>query len=211
MVRDDTDLSEGDLLEEVGLDDLFGQGGTSPTVSKGIQSPMARWLLGRLFLSVAGAAVIYGLLYFLGLYISFALLVVTIFVVAALKHVLALVTTDRLPVEVTGRGIVPSRYDGSGVRTITQENDGVGIAVGRWAGRLSLSGNTGRGQETLATWLGDLADERLRLRHGYTRTSDPQRAREMMGEPLWRMLQNPSAGGPTPRDMAVLVKRIGEL
>nr|BFE76467.1 hypothetical protein GCM10020092_097680 [Actinoplanes digitatis] len=33
--------------------------------------------------------------------------------------------------------------------------------------------------------LAELADERLRLKHGITRSSDPRRARELLGEPLW--------------------------
>ena len=42
----------------------------------------------------------------------------------------------------------------------------------------------------------ELTDERLRQRHGITRASDPRRARQLLGEPLW------SCSVPTPGDAA---------
>jgi hypothetical protein len=39
--------------------------------------------------------------------------------------------------------------------------------------------------------LAELADERLRLRHGITRASDPRRARDLLGDPLWAALHDP--------------------
>ncbi len=39
--------------------------------------------------------------------------------------------------------------------------------------------------------LAELTDERLRLRHGLTRASDPRRARELIGETLWSALEEP--------------------
>jgi hypothetical protein len=38
--------------------------------------------------------------------------------------------------------------------------------------------------------LAELADERLRLRHGITRAADPRRARELLGDPLWAALHD---------------------
>jgi hypothetical protein len=38
--------------------------------------------------------------------------------------------------------------------------------------------------------LTELADERLRLRHGITRASDPRRARELLGDPLWAAMHD---------------------
>jgi hypothetical protein len=64
-------------------------------------------------------------------------------------------------------------------------SDGVLMAVRRWDRRLA---NTDSG---LSASLGDLADERLRQRHGLTRASDPARARALLGEPVWALL----AGG----------------
>ncbi|MBN1172487.1 MAG: hypothetical protein JXA67_09980 [Micromonosporaceae bacterium] len=204
--------SEGRYIPEVGLDDLFGRTGTLPVARQGIRSPGARWLLGRLFLAGAGSAVIYSSLYFLGLVIPFALILVVVFVAAWLKHLLGWVAAPPLPPQITGRGIRPLAADaGDAPLPAEDDRDGVAVAVGEWAGRLAVSGGGASGRSTIVASLGDLADERLRLRHGITRASDPQRAREMMGEHLWRMLHNPSAGGPTPRDMEVFIQRIEEL
>lgn len=196
---------------EVGLDDLFWQTGTQSVLRVDTRSQLSRWLLGRVFLAVSGAAVIYGLLYFVRLTIPFALLLVFILVVAWLRESLRAVAAGPLPVQVTGRGIRLLGQDpGVTGPTLLGDHDGVAVAVDRWAGRLAMSGS-GSGRLVIKTVLGDLVDERLRLRHGFTRASDPDRAREMMGESLWRMLQNPSAGGHIPRDMAALVQRIEEL
>ncbi|MBT8227951.1 MAG: hypothetical protein HKP61_22750 [Dactylosporangium sp.] len=197
-------------VAEVGLDDLFGRTGAAPA-RRSVRSSGARWLLGRLFFALAVSSVIYGLLFFLRLVIPFALLVVTIFMIVLVKYLMADVAAGPLPAEVTGRGIRPLDAKSASGGVVPDERDGVSVAVGRWAGKLALSGNGKSGRTNITEWLGDLADERLRLRHGFTRASDPQRAREMMGEHLWRMLRNPSTGGPTPRDMAALAKRIEEL
>ena len=199
---------------EVGLDDLFGRsGGSSPWFPAGSSSQTsgATWLLGRLLFSLAVSAVIYGLLYFMHLVVPFPLLVATIFVITLIKYVLAGVAAGPLPRQLTGRGIRPMDEDLSAVAAVDAAQDGIAVAVGRWTSRLGSAGEGRRGRAAQPTWLGELVDERLRLHHGFTRATDPRRAREMMGEHLWRMLHNPSAGGPTPRDMATMVKWIEEL
>ncbi len=59
--------------------------------------------------------------------------------------------------------------------------------------------------------LGELADERLRQKHGVTRESDPARARALLGEPLWTFLDTPSRRPPSPRDLAVIVAQLENL
>jgi hypothetical protein len=53
--------------------------------------------------------------------------------------------------------------------------------------------------------LAELTDERLRLRHGLTRASDPRRARELLGEPLWTALASPGRHGLRGRDIENLL------
>lgn len=199
---------------EVGLDDLLGgrprgQGGRFPGAYT--HPAGARWLLGRLFFAVALSAVVYGLLYFMRLVVPYPLLVTTIFVITLVKYLLGLVPARRLPRQLTGRGIRPMGVDPAEPTATESDRDGVAVAVDRWAMRLGRSGGDGSSRRTTPTWLGELVDERLRQHHGFTRASDPRRAREMMGEELWRMLSNPPAGGHTPRDMTAMVKRIEEL
>ncbi|MEV6690157.1 hypothetical protein AB0M35_01585 [Micromonospora sp. NPDC051196] len=59
--------------------------------------------------------------------------------------------------------------------------------------------------------LAELADERLRLKHGVTRESDPARARALLGERLWLFLETPSRRIPSPRDLAVIVAELEKI
>lgn len=204
-------MTTGWHSSEVGLDDLFG----APRVASGPARlpavPAGRWLIGRLFFSVALGAVIYGLLYLARYAAPYPLLVVTIFVITVLRHIHRRLAICPLPPQITGRGIRPMEPGVARPQRSDPDADGLDLAVGQWIGRLERSGRD-------PTWfadkvqgrMGELVDERLRLRHGLTRASDPRRAREMMGEHLWKMLQDSSVGG-TPRDMAQVVTRIEEL
>lgn len=89
--------------------------------------------------------------------------------------------------------------------------DGLREAVGRWETRLDRAqGGTGPSSNLLPV-LAELTDERLRLRHGITLATDPQRARELLGEPLWRMLAEPDRRPPKARDLAVHVQTLEKL
>ncbi|TDC33474.1 hypothetical protein E1211_19085 [Micromonospora sp. 15K316] len=57
----------------------------------------------------------------------------------------------------------------------------------------------------------ELADERLRLRHGITRESDPVRARALLGERLWAFLQTSPRRTPSPRDLAAIVAELEKI
>ncbi|GLY01089.1 MULTISPECIES: hypothetical protein [Actinoplanes] len=59
--------------------------------------------------------------------------------------------------------------------------------------------------------LAELTDERLRLRHGITRASDPRRARELLGEQLWTVLSQPGRRGLKARDVETYVDALERL
>ncbi|WP_433828464.1 hypothetical protein ACQP2E_03670 [Actinoplanes sp. CA-015351] len=59
--------------------------------------------------------------------------------------------------------------------------------------------------------LAELTDERLRLRHGITRASDPRRAQELLGEPLWTALADPGRHGLRARDVDTLLDALERL
>ena len=59
--------------------------------------------------------------------------------------------------------------------------------------------------------LAELTDERLRLRHGLTRASDPRRARELLGEPLWQLLTEPGRRPPKAKDLTMYVESLERL
>jgi hypothetical protein len=87
-----------------------------------------------------------------------------------------------------------------------QRGDTLQQAVRRWERQLDWSKDDGeRFSRIVLPALAELTDERLRLRHGVTRESDPRRAREIMGEPLWQVLAGSERRLPKPREMASLV------
>jgi hypothetical protein len=59
--------------------------------------------------------------------------------------------------------------------------------------------------------LAELTDERLRLKHGITRASDPGRARELLGEESWSTLADPRRRGLRARDIETLVNALERL
>lgn len=122
----------------------------------------------------------------------------------ALRRVVRQVAVPRLP-EVTGArpSADPMADDGS---YQWSGGDGQRAAVGRWEYRLeACQGDPQRFARTVVPMLADLVDERLRQRHGLTRASDPDRARALLGEPLWTFLATPVTRSPAPQDLAAMV------
>ncbi|HEU4349181.1 MAG TPA: hypothetical protein VFR35_15505 [Actinoplanes sp.] len=75
--------------------------------------------------------------------------------------------------------------------------DALRDAVRRWEQRLDWSqSDAERFSRNVLPVLAELTDERLRLKHGVTRASDPRRARELIGEPLWLALAEPGRRAP---------------
>jgi hypothetical protein len=93
-----------------------------------------------------------------------------------------------------------------------QIDDGMVEAVRRWDRRLEWGATAPeRFGHTMTGRLGELVDERLRQRHGFTRASDPERARALIGEEGWRVLGAPTDRVPSPRDVYFLVQRMESL
>ena len=84
--------------------------------------------------------------------------------------------------------------------------DGLRGVVKRWETRLEwcYADNSAYNRKVLPL-LGEIVDERLRQRHGITRDSDPDRARKLIGEPLWTFLVAPGRRPPAPRELANLI------
>jgi hypothetical protein len=84
--------------------------------------------------------------------------------------------------------------------------DGLRGAVKRWETRLEwcYADNSAYNRKVLPL-LSEVVDERLRQRHGITRESDPARARQLIGEPLWTFLAGPGRRPPAPRELANLI------
>lgn len=90
--------------------------------------------------------------------------------------------------------------------------DGAVAAAARWETRLSWTqSDPERFGRTVAPFLIELVDERLRQRHGLTRASDPVRARELLGDPLWTFLAHPATRSLTPRELAAHIAHVEAL
>jgi hypothetical protein len=90
--------------------------------------------------------------------------------------------------------------------------DSLRSAVRRWEQRLEWSrSDPDAFARNVSPVLGELADERLRLHHGITRASDPRRARELLGEPLWLALADPGRRPPRQRDLDAYVETLERL
>ncbi|HEX5595858.1 MAG TPA: hypothetical protein VFX61_07560 [Micromonosporaceae bacterium] len=90
--------------------------------------------------------------------------------------------------------------------------DGLQAAVHRWQRRLRRAQKEpDRFTRGVQPVLADLVDERLRQRHGCTRASDPARAAELLGEPLWTLLAAPPTRPPGPRQYAAILAKLEQL
>lgn len=108
-----------------------------------------------------------------------------------------------------------------GARMPTGEEDGQYHWAARDALRTAINGwerpldwTTGRPErfaERILPRLGELADERLRQRHGMTRETDPARARALLGDRLWTFLETPPRRTPSPRDLAAIVAELEKI
>lgn len=91
------------------------------------------------------------------------------------------------------------------------EPDQLAVAIQRWRTRLSWGRAGIRPFTRTSPLIAELVDERLRLRHGLTRASDPERARTLVGEKLWSYLADPDARTPSSRELAALLTEVEKL
>ncbi|WP_319462095.1 hypothetical protein [Micromonospora sp. RTP1Z1] len=90
--------------------------------------------------------------------------------------------------------------------------DALRMAINGWKVPLDWSDTRPeRFTKVILPRIGELADERLRQKHGLTRESDPARARTLLGEPLWVFLGTPSRRTPSPRELAAIVAELEKL
>lgn len=186
------------------IDDLLG-GGREPepapdpvVVPAGARS--AGWVLRAAAIAMAAAGAVYVVLIPVGYRIAYPLLCAGFFALAAVRRALGAVRWHRLRL-----GTVPAAPALGGVDP-DEMADGVKLAVARWEMRLSWTvRDAGRYESVVRDRLAEIADERLRQRHGVTRASDPRRAREIMGERVWTFVYSPLARPPNRRELAAVV------
>jgi hypothetical protein len=177
-----------------------------------------RWWVRRLLAALIVAGGVWSVLYALRVGLSFPLIVVTVLAVMVVRAALAQVADDPLPTEVTGEGLALTVADDGlsgpmeGLRHSVAPTDGMRYAVGRWDDRLNWGDRDAtRFAGIVVPRLAELVDERLRQRHGLSMAGDPARARDLLGEDLWRFLHSPPVKGVTPRDVATMIAKVEEL
>ena len=170
-------------MSDGGLDDLFSfrdepvEEPAEPVVKR---RSTGLWILRNVLLIVVATVVTVAALRAANIHIS-VLLIIAFFV--GLRLVLFAVSEVAPPSQ-------PKRRS-SGAGAGRSQGDALRATVRRWERIL------GRAQSdpdlyarNVLPALAELADERLRLRHGITRATDPRRARELLGDPLWAALHD---------------------
>lgn len=169
----------------------------------------SRWLLKTALWSAIGALFGYGVLYAFTVRVPYALIFALLLSARVLRRVLR--DLDVAPVPDTLRR-APARPQRSSSNW--GEQDGLARAIAGWQTRLEWLHSRDDPRQFIRTVqprLVKLIDERLRLRHGVTIAGDPQRASELLGEPLWTFVSQPVAKNPSPRALAALVAQMEEL
>jgi hypothetical protein len=166
------------------LDDLFDW--DEPARPAAPRRPVIRQLVW------AGQAIAAAALLAAGLVAVLLVLGVTVWYPLAVAAILAALVLHRTVTGLGGPRSWPAPPPG---REPAADPVRLAPAVGRWQN----AGHAG---------LVELVDERLRQRHGCTRTGDPARARSLLGEPLWGYLSDPAARTPPPRGLAALLTTV---
>jgi hypothetical protein len=214
------------------IDELLAGPGTDQTLPVAEQpapagagpGPVARAaaaLFWAALVSALCAAAVFVVLLGLGYDVSYVLLFFAFFALVSLRRALRRIVAPKLllgaPPAAPGPAPVPRvrprpAAPGDAPLAGDPHADGLQLALSRWQSRLSWSQKEpDRFTSQVHPRLADIADERLRQRHGVTRTGDPHRARQLMGERLWTFLYSPLSRTPNPRELAAVVEDMERL
>ncbi|GIF06512.1 hypothetical protein [Actinoplanes siamensis] len=172
----------------------------APPREKRRRSPLLR-VIGNLALVAAATVVVVAALRAGGVQ---APLLLVIALLAGLRLVTIAAAAVRPPRAVRGRA--------GGQSASARADDSLRATVRRWEKTLDTAhSDAGTYARNVLPVLGELADERLRLRHGLTRGSDPRRARELLGEPAWAVISDPGRRALKTRDLETYVQAMERL
>jgi hypothetical protein len=193
-------------VSDGGLDDLFSvrdepiEETTEVPVVK--RKSRALWLLRNAALVAAATVVTVAALRAGGLH---APLILIIAAFIGLRLVLLAVSEVAPPP-------LPKRQAGGSGSSSGPAGDALRAAVRRWERTLDRAhADPDLYSRNVLPVLAELADERLRLRHGITRASDPRRARELLGDPMWEAVHDPGRRAARTRDVEAFVDALERL
>ncbi len=164
------------------------------------------WWLRNTAIVVVLALALEGVSRFAGVGVPLVLELAAVVALRALWLILQRVAPPDLPTARARRTVADE--DG---RYVFTGGDALRVAVRRWEDRLQAPPDGARFSRNVLPVLAELTDERLRQRHGITRASDPARARQLLGEPLWQLLADPGRRTPKAKDWAAHVAALEKL
>lgn len=178
-----------------GLESLFGER-DEPVIADEPAPERRRswmaWVLRNLLLVALATVVVVAVMRSADYDISIVFVVAAL---AGLRLILLAVAEVRPPPS-------PKRSDRRRGSDTGSGTDSLRAAVRRWEQTLErAAADDDLYSRNVLPVLAELTDERLRLRHGITRTSDPRRARKLLGDPLWATLHDRGRRMPKARDL----------
>jgi hypothetical protein len=192
----------------VSLDELFGARDEPVIEEPPIEAPVAKprskglWLLRNALLVAAATTVAVAALRAGGLHAPL-ILIVAAFI--GLRLILLAVSEVAPPP-------LPKRRGGGSGSSSGPASDALRAAVRRWERTLDrANADPDLYSRNVLPVLAEMADERLRLRHGITRASDPRRARELLGDPMWEALHDSGRRAGKTRELESLVDALERL
>jgi hypothetical protein len=139
-----------------------------------------------------------------GLGVALPLVLAALLSLYGLRYVLRTINPPRLPVTLRTS---PRRQAGSSVG-----DDGIRAAARRWDQRLEYaSGDARHTAHLIRPAFAELVDERLRLRHGISRATDPARAYAMIGPQLGKFITESVPRQVSPQEIAILIAQMEAL
>lgn len=199
------DRDAGGLEELFGFTDEPAAAGDAGVVEERPRS-RAGWLLRNALLVAVATVVAVAGLRIAGVGVNI-LIIVAAFV--SLRLLMLAVAEVAPPPGV--RGAARRAAEENGAHSLAG-TDSLRAAVRRWEQRLDWSQtDADRFSRNVLPVLAELTDERLRLRHGITRSSDPRLARDLIGDPLWLALSDPGRRAPKRQELVTLVEALERL
>ena len=193
-----------------GLEGLFGSRPDEAVVAEPeeiVEKPRSRagWIVRNVLLVAVATVVTVAGLRSRGISVSVLLVVAAFVALRLLMLAVSEVAPPPLPRQAARRSEDDGDYRWAGTDTLR-------VAVRRWEQRLDWSQqDPERFSRNVLPVFAELADERLRLRHGFTRASDQQRARELLGEPLWNFLDEPGRRPPKAGELSTYVEALEKI
>ncbi|WP_433390083.1 hypothetical protein [Micromonospora sp. KLBMP9576] len=194
-------------MSSTSIDDLLTFEEARPAPAARTRGGRAGQVIRALAALAAVVVVLVAGLRVVGLRVSLPVLVVGVVALFLVRRVVAALTPPPPP----NSGGRASAGDDDGTWN-WGARDALRTAVNGWEAPLDWSATRPeRFTKVILPRLGELADERLRQRHGVTRESDPARARALLSDRLWTFLESRPRRTPSPRDLAAIVAELEKI